>query len=100
MNAYMIVTLTVSDPEWVRDYRRAVRAMIERAGGRYLAQAQAPEVLESDGSDPQTVAIVEFPSREAAVSFFGSAEYQPYARARRGGASTAIYLAEGTASGG
>lgn len=95
MTAYVIVILDCTDPVWVADYRANVPALIERAGGAYLSLSRAPIQLEGDGPVPQTVAIVSYPSVEAAKAFFASEEYRPYAEARQRGATTTIYLVDG-----
>jgi uncharacterized protein (DUF1330 family) len=95
MTAYMIVILDCTDPAWVAEYRANVPALIERAGGRYLSLSRAPALLEGDGPVPQTVAIVSYPSAEAARAFFASEEYRPYAEARQRGAVTTVYLVNG-----
>ncbi|GGC18794.1 hypothetical protein GCM10011371_03030 [Novosphingobium marinum] len=94
MPAYMIVTIDYTDPVWVEAYRREVPKMIERAGGRYLALSRAPIQLEGEHPVPQTVAIVEYPSIEAAQQFMASEEYRPHGEARRKGAKTTIYLVD------
>lgn len=99
MTAYMVVTVDTTDPAWVRDYRNRVPALIEKAGGRYLAFSRAPEQWEGEGDPPGTMAILEFPSLDAARTFFDSDEYRPFAESRRAGARTTIRLAEGVPDG-
>lgn len=94
MTAYMVVILDCTDPAWVADYRTNVPGLIEKAGGKYMALSRAPIQLEGDGDVPQTVAIVSYPSVEAAQAFFASEEYRPYAEARKRGAVTTIYLVD------
>lgn len=66
-----------------------------RGGGRYLAFSQSPEQWEGNGHAPGTLAIVAFPSMEAARRFFNSPEYAPFAKSRQAGARATIMLAEG-----
>jgi uncharacterized protein (DUF1330 family) len=95
MTAYMVVDVRYDDLGWTKDYRRDVPAMIAAHGGRYLARSAAVEQLEGDGGVPDTLAIVEFPTVEAARALLASADYRPYALARQAGARTQIYLLEG-----
>jgi uncharacterized protein (DUF1330 family) len=92
MPAYMVVEVRYDDSEWTAAYRRDVPPMLERAGARYVAKSLTPERLEGDEAAPDTLAVVEFPSAEAARAFLASPEYQPYGEARRAGARTRIYL--------
>ena len=52
--------------------------MVERSGGRYLARTATVEKLEGERKLPQTFLIIEWPSKEAAMSFYQSEEYRPY----------------------
>lgn len=95
MPAYMVVDVRYADLGWTEAYRRDVPAMIAAHGGRYLALSRSPERLEGEGEGPDTLAIVEFPTADAARALLASADYRPYADARQAGARTQIYLLEG-----
>jgi uncharacterized protein (DUF1330 family) len=92
MPAYLVVEVTYQDLAWTEAYRRDVPALIAVHGGRYLAKSLGPERIEGDGPAPDTVAILEFPTIEAARAMLSSPEYEPYCDARRQGASTTMYL--------
>lgn len=92
MPAYLIVTVTYEDLGWTEAYRRDVPAIIAAHGGRYLARSGKPERLEGAGEMPHTVAILEFPTAEAARGMLADPAYQPYAQARQAGAQTTMYL--------
>ncbi|MET0546311.1 MAG: DUF1330 domain-containing protein [Caulobacterales bacterium] len=94
MPAYMVVEVSVQDPKWVADYQRDVPAIIERFGGRYLTPASRAVLLEGEGDAPQTLAILEYPSMDAAKAMLACPEYQPYAKARQAGATTRIVAIE------
>lgn len=95
MSVYMIVDLRYESLEWASAYRRAVPAMVEKWGGRYIAQSFPPERLEGEGELPDSLTILEYPSVEAARGMMNSAEYAPFAEARRAQTRGAIYLVEG-----
>lgn len=94
MPAFMVVEVRYDDMGWTAAYRRDVPPMLVRAGARYIAKSLAPERLEGDEDAPDTLAVIEFPSAEAARAFLASPEYQPYGDARQAGARTRIYLIE------
>ncbi|MGK2908240.1 MAG: DUF1330 domain-containing protein [Sphingobium sp.] len=94
MPAYMVVDVRYADLGWTEAYRRDVPPMIAAFGGHYLALARSPERLEGEGDSPDTLAIVEFPTADAARALLASPAYRPYAEARQAGATTRIYLLE------
>jgi uncharacterized protein (DUF1330 family) len=75
MKAYCIVYEIVNDPQTFEEYRRQVMPTIERYQGRFIVRGGAFTVLE--GEMPyQRIAMLEFPSRAAAESWYRSPEYQ------------------------
>ena len=92
MPAYLLVEVNYDDLGWTTDYRRDVPGMVAAFGGRYVARSLSPERIEGYGPDPDTVAILEFPSSEAVRAFLASPEYQPHLKARQAGARTRMYL--------
>ena len=53
------------------------------------------EKIEGDRPIPQIFIIIEFSSKEAATTFYSSAEYQPYLKARKEGGATEMVLVAG-----
>jgi len=75
MAAYFIAQYVVHDPKLYREYQGPAGATIQSHGGKLIAFDVAAETIEGTPPGPQTV-IVEFPSSEAARTWYGSAEYQ------------------------
>jgi uncharacterized protein (DUF1330 family) len=94
MKHYTVATLEVTDRRWVADYVANVTAMVERAGGRYLARTPKVETLEGERR-PGIFLLIEWPSREAAMTFYDSDEYRPFRDARQTGASNELFLVAG-----
>lgn len=95
MKTYAIVEITVTDRAWVDDYLVNVTRMVHEHGGQYLSRTSKIEQTEGDGVLPQVVAIIEFPSREAANEFYTSEEYQPYLERRKNGSNSRILMVAG-----
>jgi uncharacterized protein (DUF1330 family) len=75
MTAYCVVYEVIDDPLPFEEYRRQVPATIEAHGGRFVVRGGAFTVLE--GEMPyQRIAMLEFPSRQAAEEWYHSPEYQ------------------------
>jgi uncharacterized protein (DUF1330 family) len=95
MKYYSIAEIDVTDQSWVAVYIRDVTPMVERAGGRYLARTSKLEKIEGERPRPQIALVIEWPSREAAVAFYESAEYRPYRESRLAGATNRFLLVAG-----
>jgi uncharacterized protein (DUF1330 family) len=95
--AYVIVErLSTTGPESIQEqYGKVSREIVAKFGGRYLARSQHNELLEGDSSTPCCIAILSFPSVEAAKSWFDSPENQDAAKIRRSGATFRIISVEG-----
>ncbi len=94
--AYVVNQVVVHDPEQYAAYARAGRDAVTRYGGRILAGGGRVETLEGEPI-PSRVVVIEFPSYDLALAYYGSPEYQA-ARALRGDAATVRFaLVEGLA---
>ena len=74
MSAYLVVNITVNDPERYEDYKALAPASIEQYGGKYLARGGRTETLEGSWT-PKRMVILEFPSFEQAKAWWSSTEY-------------------------
>ena len=95
--AFVIVErLATTGPESLQEqYGKVSRDIVAKFGGRYLARSQHNAVLEGEGSVPCCMAILSFPSVEAAKNWFDSPENQDAAKIRRSGATFRIVSIEG-----
>ena len=94
MAAYVIGEIDVTDPAAYDEYRKQVLATVQRHGGRFLARGGRAEALE--GSAPaKRVVMLEFPSYEQALAWYGSAEYAPLIRLRQKASRGRLLLVEG-----
>jgi len=95
MKYYWIVEVDLKDPSWLQAYNENVTRLIEARGGRYLARSTSVQRIEGDRTTPNACVIVEWPSREAAVEFYESAEYRPFLDSRLKGATNHMLLVPG-----
>lgn len=100
MKHYIVVETNITDPSWVSSYLEKVTPMLQKYGGRYIARSSQSEVLEGLEDAPQVSVLAEFPSKEAALAFYESDEYQPYKEARQAGSGSRFLLvpAEGVSA--
>ncbi len=91
--AYWIAHVTVSNPDQYKHYASDAPVAFKKYGATFLARGGTFEQMEGNGR-PRNV-VVEFPSLQAALDCYRSAEYQA-ARAKRLGAGEAdIVIVEG-----
>jgi uncharacterized protein (DUF1330 family) len=95
MKYYFIGEIEVTDQSWVSDYVSNVTRLVERSGGRYLARTPKIEKIEGERKPLQMCVILEWPSKEAAVSFYESEAYRPYRQNRLSGAKNEFLLVAG-----
>jgi uncharacterized protein (DUF1330 family) len=97
MTAYAIfeVTLRTDADDAARaaydEYRSKVPALIEAAGGRYMARAWSGELLEGVGIGDR-YHVVEFDDADAARSFWSSPTYREISHLRSGAAEVRAVL--------
>ena len=95
MKYYAVAEIDIIDRGWVLEYVKNVTTLVEARGGRYLARTAQIEKIEGDRRTPQIFLIIEWPSREAALSFYESEEYRPYRQSRLQGAKNEFLLVAG-----
>jgi uncharacterized protein (DUF1330 family) len=94
VKAYCIVYELVEDPTPFEEYRRQVLPTIQAYEGRFIVRGGAFDVLE--GEMPyQRIAMLEFPSRQAAEAWYRSAEYQRILPLRTQSTRSLFVLADG-----
>ena len=94
MPAYIIATITVTDPQGYEEYRAKVPAVIAAHGGSYVSRGSKVTVLEGDLA-PQRVVILEFPDMPRLQAFFESADYAPLRAIRERCAVSSLIAVEG-----
>jgi uncharacterized protein (DUF1330 family) len=82
MATYLLVTLTIHDVSWVKDYIANVPAILRSHGGEYLAVSRTVKRYEGEGPLPDQIAVFTFPSLAAVDAFMACPEYAPYRAAR------------------
>jgi uncharacterized protein (DUF1330 family) len=94
MTAYVIARVNVTDPEKYEDYKALSPGAVAAHGGRFIARGGQVKTLEGEPEDRRVV-ILEFPTVEAAETFYDSAEYEAAREKRRGAAEFQMILVEG-----
>jgi uncharacterized protein (DUF1330 family) len=94
MKAYVIAIETVHDEATFGEYRKGVAATLLPFEGKFIARGGHFTLLEGQWQHPRTV-IIEFPSREAAESWYKSAAYQNIIGLRHKSSNGNLVILEG-----
>jgi len=94
MLAYVIVDVTITDPQLYEEYKKLTPASIAAWQGKFIVRGGATETLEGDWQ-PGRFVMLEFPNAELARQWWHSTEYAPAKNIRQRAASTKMILAEG-----
>ena len=95
--AFVIVErlATTGDESIQENYAKLARDIIPKYGGQYIAKSQHNTLLEGDGTSPCCIAILQFPSVEAARRWYNSPENQAAAKIRLSGGKFRLVAIEG-----
>ena len=96
MPAYLFIKTRITDPTQYQKYVEAVRPMAARHGSRYVVRSRPIEVLEGspEAWGDYLLLVSEFPSVEAARSFWRSSDYAAVRKLREGAGEVHVALAE------
>ena len=96
MPVYVIADIKVTDDKWIPQYAATVHELVHQHGGKYLARSGNVKTLEGKPLDTSMIALLEFPSAEAAGAFATDPKYAPFAAARRRGSDSRLQLIDDT----
>lgn len=94
MPAYLIVDLTVHDPERYKAYIQQVPKFIKKHGGEYIVRGGELEVIEGSWK-PNRLVVMRFPSRQAIRAYCADPEYQSLVALRQEVATTNAVAVDG-----
>jgi uncharacterized protein (DUF1330 family) len=84
MAAYIVATVTISDPAKFGEYVKAIAGLSEQHGGEYLVRGKVAQILEGDIDPEERVVVSRFPTEEAALAYAKSPQYLAGAALRKG----------------
>ena len=96
MSAYLIAQVKVTDPAWIPDYAARVHDIAAKHGGRYLSRSPNVKLIEGERPDVTLVALIQFPSVEAAEAFAHDPDYAPFVASRQAGSVSNFYVIDDT----
>ena len=96
MSVFLIADVTVTNDAWIPDYAANVHEIVHKHGGKYLSRSGNITTIEGEGLDSTLIALLEFPSLEAAQSFSNDPAYAEYGEARRAGSISRFHIIDDT----
>lgn len=94
MPAYVIVEVSITDPEEYEEYKKLTPATIAAYDGRFIVRGGQSTTLEGDWQ-PERIVVLEFPSVERAKQWWNSDEYSKAKFIRQRTAQTKMIVVEG-----
>ena len=94
MPAYVIVNARVTDPVLLDRYAKAAGPTTVKYPCKVLVATNDAEVIEGEPVGPRVV-VLEFPSREAALAWYNSEEYQAVIGMRHDSTEGFLLVADG-----
>ena len=94
MPAYVIVDVTILNPENYAEYMQLTPASIVAYDGKFIVRGGKTEILEGHWQ-PGRVVILQFPSVGKAKEWWNSEDYAPAKAIRQANAETNMILVEG-----
>jgi uncharacterized protein (DUF1330 family) len=92
--AYLVLDITITDPELYPEYERAARPTVQAHGGKIVIRAVNGETVEGDANIARLV-VVEFESMEILKRWYYSPEYQAAVDIRRNASTGNVIMMEG-----
>ncbi len=94
MKAFVVVEISITDPELYEEYKKLTPATITAYDGKFVVRGAKTESLEGDWN-PQRLVMLEFPSVDRAKEWWNSQEYSKAKAIRQQAATTKMLVVEG-----
>jgi len=94
MPAYVLVEVSIHDPELYDSYRKLSGPSVEAFGGKFIVRGAQTESLEGDWN-PERFVMIEFPSVEIAKTWWGSEEYTKAKNIRHQASNAKMLVVQG-----
>ena len=96
MAAYLIVYMTVSNPEQLKKYQAVTPAAVAKYDGRFIVRG-GPKVTVEGPDEHRRIGVVEFPTFKRAQEFWDSPDYRAATELRKGAATFSAVIVDGVA---
>lgn len=91
MSAFVLVEVNIQDPVVYEEYKKLTPGTVEAYGGKFVIRGNPVQVMEGDWKYDRLV-MLEFPSREIAIEWYNSKEYQESKKIREKASSANFFI--------
>jgi uncharacterized protein (DUF1330 family) len=91
MSAFVLVEVIIQDPLVYEEYKKLTPASVEAYGGRFVIRGNPVQVMEGAWKYDRLV-MIEFPTKEIALEWYNSKEYQQAKKIRENAASANFFI--------
>lgn len=91
MSAFILVEVNIQDPIVYEEYKKLTPGSVEAFGGKFLIRGNPIQVMEGQWKYDRLV-LIEFPSKEIALEWYYSKEYQQAKKIRENAASANFFV--------
>ena len=95
MSAYVIVEISVHNPEEYEEYKRLSTISLAAFNGKFIVRGGQTETLEGDWV-PERIVVLEFPDMQTARNWWNSDIYAEAKAIRQRTAESRMILVQGT----
>jgi len=94
MSAYIVSTISISDPDTYKNYTAKTPPLVAKHGGKFLARGGEVQTLEGDAFNDRMV-IIEFPTQQALQDWYNDPDYQEAIEIRQSASTGRVLCVEG-----
>ena len=94
MSVYVIVQVTIDDPDRYEEYKALTPETIQNHGGRFVVRGGELDIVEGEWGYRRLV-VLEFDSIDQARGWYSSPEYQEALKIRKSASRGLVIIAEG-----
>lgn len=86
MSSFVLVEVNIQDPVVYEEYKKLTPASVVAFGGKFVIRGNPVQVMEGEWQYDRLV-MLEFPTKEIALEWYNSKEYQEAKKIRENAAS-------------
>lgn len=91
MSAFVLVEVSIQDPEVYEEYKKLTPPSVEAFGGKFVIRGNPVQVMEGEWKFDRMV-LLEFPTKEIALEWYHSDQYRKAKKIREKASSANFFI--------